>query len=556
MTKSLKMTSHRLPWIAKLFLIVFVFYSLPPVSQATQPAATESVYDENAAVSAKNTSAVAKDRTTADQVRAIVPQLENYVITHMQKWGTPGVAIGIIADDDLVYARGFGVLEKDSTQAVDENTVFQIGSTTKAFLGVTQALLVADGKLDWHNRVIDYYPNFRLADPWVTREFQIIDLLAQRSGLPYSTLTNMMLYGYAPEVIIAALRHIQPISSFRSKFAYQNAFHLLAAAIVAQQAGHENWTSYLKSALLQPLAMDNTTTAPAASTSKHASGHRFDGKETIIDPPTMFLESAGAAGNIYSTVHDLSRWLRFHINQGQLDGRQIIAADELATTYRPLVVLDGPIGEEVALGPDDQLGYATGWMTHQTPEGRLIEHGGATVGFTSHLGFDPDRRFGFVVLVNQSMEIGNGLAIPFGKTILDLLQGRQTKDHAQLAYEALSELQEAQKQHKTPPKNPLPSRPLSDYEGRYSSPVLGEIIVAQTAPEQLGFELGPHNIAVSLTHWSGDSFNASIPLPGAGEPRFRDQVRLSFMANDAGDIEKMIWAGDMDSSGQPAFTKQ
>ena len=101
-----------------------------------------------------------------------------------ERFDVPGLAIGIVAGDKLVYSKGFGVRSKSGGVPVDRRTIFQIGSTTKAFLAATEAIMVDRGKLRWDDRVVDLDPDFQLKDPWVTREFRVFDLLAQRSGLP------------------------------------------------------------------------------------------------------------------------------------------------------------------------------------------------------------------------------------------------------------------------------------------------------------------------------------------------------------------------------------
>ena len=108
-----------------------------------------------------------------DRVRALVPALEAYLQQGMKDFDVPGAAVGIVAGDRLVYAKGFGVRGKSNPAPVDPRTVFQIGSTTKAFLSATQAIMVDRGKLRWDDRVADLYPEFQLMDPWVTREFRV-----------------------------------------------------------------------------------------------------------------------------------------------------------------------------------------------------------------------------------------------------------------------------------------------------------------------------------------------------------------------------------------------
>ena len=134
--------------------------------------------------------------------------------------------MGIVTSDRLVYAKGFGV-GRASGAAVDTRTVFQIGSATKAFLSATLAIAVDRGKLGWDDQVIDRYEDFRLADPWVTREFRMFDLLAQRSGLPPYVNDAVGLLGLDRTALIRSLRQVAPVSSFRSTFTYTNVTHML-----------------------------------------------------------------------------------------------------------------------------------------------------------------------------------------------------------------------------------------------------------------------------------------------------------------------------------------
>jgi CubicO group peptidase (beta-lactamase class C family) len=124
------------------------------------------------------------DTATEDRVQALIPAIEAYIASGMRGFDVPGLALGIVAGDKLIYAKGFGVRSKSGGMPVDTRTIFQIGSNAKAFLAATEAIMVDRGKLRWDDRVVDLDPEFQLKDPWVTREFRVFDLLAQRSGLP------------------------------------------------------------------------------------------------------------------------------------------------------------------------------------------------------------------------------------------------------------------------------------------------------------------------------------------------------------------------------------
>lgn len=497
--------------------------------------------------------------TTAEDVKAIVSSLEATVESQMDAWGTPGVAIGIVAQDRLVYAQGFGVQEKGASRPVTPDSIFEIGSTTKAFLGVTLAMCVEDGLLGWSDKVVDHDPTFQLADGHVTRAFQIDDLLAQRSGLPFSALTNMMVYGYERADILRALRYVEPVSSFRSRFAYQNAFHIVADGLVAKLAGTPDWDTFLDERLLQPLHMHQTTSSrTAVPDAEHlTAGHLHQEDDTVVNPDGPFLDSAGAAGNLHSSVNNLAQWVRLHLGEGTVDGHAIVDAKQLALTYVPRIALDGPIAADVRLGQHDTMSYATGWMTHATPQGRLIEHAGGTIGYNSHIGFDPDRKFGFIVLVNQSYQGGTGLAIPLGKTIADLLQGRPDHDYPGTALSHIHQDMADRQQRWQPPADARAPRPHDAYTGTYHSPALGTIKLQSQNDETLTFDLGPYAIPVSLKPYSGDVFHAAIPVPTYdGRPSHVDHLKVQFVADEHDHIVRMLWLGDGDNAGQPPFERQ
>jgi CubicO group peptidase (beta-lactamase class C family) len=305
--------------------------NLPNPARATEPSTT--------------------DAATADRIQALIPDLEAYATRGMKAFDVPGLAIGIVAGDRLVYAKGFGVRSKGGGQSVDAHTIFQIGSNTKAFLATSEAIMVDRGKLNWNDRVVDLYPAFQMKDPWVTREFRVFDLLAQRSGLP--PLANDMLFmaGFDEAALIGSLRHVEPVSSFRTTFPYTNITHLLVSRIVAQVAGAPDWNVVLQKELLDPLGMkDSTYTAEAIEgAANHANGHRWvpaGAIETSFTP--IFPYRLAGAGDINSNVEDMARWVRLQLGDGAFEGRRIVSKENLGVTRLPKVALT------------DALSYAMG----------------------------------------------------------------------------------------------------------------------------------------------------------------------------------------------------
>ena len=224
-----------------------------------------------------------------DRVQTLIPEFEAYIASGMKAFDVPGLAIGIVVGDKLVYAKGFGVRSKTSSVPVDTRTIFQIGSTTKAFLATTLAIMVDRGKLRWDDRVVDLDPDFQLRDPWVTREFRVFDLLAQRSGLPPYVNDGLGMLGFDEAALIRSLRHVEPVSSFRSTFAYTNITHLLAGRIVAKAAGAANGDTVLQQELLDPLGMKDSSYTAAAieAATNHAQGYRWSPEGTTEVPFTQ-----------------------------------------------------------------------------------------------------------------------------------------------------------------------------------------------------------------------------------------------------------------------------
>jgi CubicO group peptidase (beta-lactamase class C family) len=149
---------------------------------------------------------------------AMLDALEAYAKTAQQQWDVPGFAIAVVKDDRVVYAKGFGVKRVGGTEPVDPDTVFPIGSTSKAFTAALVAMQVDEGKFGWTDRVVDHLPDFEMHDPWVTREFQVGDLMAQHSGMPAYAGDGMAIIGFPPDYIVSKLKLLEPATSFRTEF--------------------------------------------------------------------------------------------------------------------------------------------------------------------------------------------------------------------------------------------------------------------------------------------------------------------------------------------------
>jgi CubicO group peptidase (beta-lactamase class C family) len=429
------------------------------------------------------------------RVQTLVPELEAYTTRAMQAFGVPGLAIGIVAGDRLVYAKGFGVRSKAGGAPVDARTIFQIGSTTKAFLAATQGIMVDRGKFHWDDRVVDLYSAFQLKDPWVTREFRVFDLLAQRSGLPPYVNDALGFIGLDEAEMIRSLRYVEPVSSFRTSFAYTNITHLLAGRIVAKAAGASDWNAVLRQELLDPLGMKDSsyTAAAIAAAPNHAEGYRWTPSGMIEVPFTqVFPYDYGGAGDINSNVEDMARWVRLQLGNGSFEGRRIVSAASMAAARTPKVAAS------------DKAFYALGWIVQQTPNGNIVWHNGGTTGFGAYLGLLLDKGVGVIVLANAV-----GFPDAIGGWTTDRILGNPDVDHAANILKAATAKYDAAVKMFAKPEHPRPFPPLAPLAGHFANPSIGKASVTVDG-DALIMEFTATGAKLKLEPWDGDVFTAKL----------------------------------------------
>ena len=417
----------------------------------------------------------------------------------------PGVAVGIVTGDQLVYARGFGSSRKGGGDPVDAASLFQIGSTTKAFLATTLAIAVDDGKLGWDDRVVDLYPDFQLKDPWVTREFRVTDLMAQRSGLPGEANDAVGLLGFDQAAMIRSLRHVEPASSFRNTFTYTNITHMLTERIVAQAMGAESWEALVAAEIFAPLGMGDTSLTAEAIEAAEAGtvGHLWtvDGSVEVPFTP-VFPYEFGGAGAINSSVDDMAKWLRLQLGSGTFEGKAIVSPASLAVTRTARVALN------------DRLAYAMGWVLQSTPNGQITWHNGGTTSYGAFVGTLLDKDTGIVVLTNQT---NVGMPDAIGEWALDRLLGNPEVDYLAKALDAAQAGAAAAKARFTRPASPRPAPPLDGLTGSYANPSFGTVTVTAEG-DGLVAEITGSGARIALAPWDDEVFVANLVAEGRFAP--------------------------------------
>ena len=337
----------------------------------------------------------------AAQQKADLAGFDKYVAKAARDWKVPGMAVAIVQGDSLVFAKGYGVLENGKPAPANEHTRFAIGSTTKAMTVAALAMLVDEGKLKWDDRVIDYFPDFQLYDSYATRELTVRDLLTHRTGLPSTDLLWAFPENdYTPAEVMRRLRYVKPISSFRTQWEYQNNMYGIAGALVAKISGMP-WDKFIQTRIFDPLGMTESIPLVAEIAGKpnvatpHALVH-----DTLKVIPLRTTDAIAPAGSVWSSVSDMSKWMRFILDSGRIGNKRLIQP----ATFREIVApqMRAPMAEYPALSLSQPhfFSYALGWFV-QDYHGEVVwMHTGSIDGMCAIIGLLPERHVGVYVLEN------------------------------------------------------------------------------------------------------------------------------------------------------------
>ena len=450
---------------------------------------------------------------SVEKTKQILADFEEYARKAMDDWGIPGMAVAIVQNDSVIYAKGFGVKVKGGSDPVTPNTIFQIGSTTKAFTAALVAMLVDEDKLKWKDRVIDYVSDFRMYDPWVTREFMIEDLLAQHSGLPAYSGDFQSFCGFDRKHIKKSLAFIRPVSSFRSEFAYVNHLFLVAAEVVERKTA-KSWEESIKERIFLPLKMSESSTdmKSLAEGKGVATGHNMQNNSVTAVPKDLdWPYIYGPAGGINSNVIDMSKWLRLQINDGIIDGLRLVSEESMNFMHSPKTIAKYDAKKELGMY------YCQSWVYEDTRPYPFVWHNGGTTGYHSMLAFWPDPKIGIIILTNEST---NKLAEALPKYFTDLYFGNSKEDYSKVALDEFNKAKAEEEAHA--PKKPetvSASLALDKYTGTYSNDVYENVTVV-LKNGALSVLIGPERLELALKHWDRDTFKYLLPLLGDGSDDF------------------------------------
>ncbi len=451
----------------------------------------------------------------AGQIEDAIAELDELANDIMRRTGIPGMAVAVVHDGQVAYAKGFGVRKVgDSTAAVDADTVFQIASVSKSVSATVIAHQVGKGIVRWDTPLIRHLPGFQLRDPYVTRHVTIGDLFAHRSGLPDHAGDDLEDLGYDRAQILERLR-LLPLSPFRISYTYTN-FGLTAAAEAVAVASGKDWATLADETIYKPLGMMATSSrfADFANRPNRAAPHVKAGDRYVAKFQRQ-PDAQSPAGGVSSSVRDLARWMAMVMQSGAFEGRQIIPSDALL----PAITAQMISGPSFAVDARPGL-YGYGFNVGVTASGRMeLSHSGAfALGAGTTFRMWPQAHVGIVVLTNAAPSgAPEALSMSFG----DLVQfGTITRDWLDAFAVPFAKLSApiGAWVGKSRPTSPSPAAIGSALTGTYTNAYYGDAEISEH-DGKLTLTVGPARIALPLTHWDGNDFTiapvSENELPGS-----------------------------------------
>jgi CubicO group peptidase (beta-lactamase class C family) len=435
--------------------------------------------------------------------------LDAYVAQAVRDWNVPGLAIAVVKDDSVVFARGYGVRTLGTGDSVTAHTLFANASTTKAFTAMAVALMVDSGVVRWDDPVVRWVPGFVLRDPYVTQEARVRDLLTHRVGFGDP---GYLWYGTSADLvaIIRRLRYVTPESSFRSHFAYNNVSYATAGVIAGLAAGM-SWDDLVRTRILQPLGMSETVT--------QAQG--LAGRVDVATPHDLIADTLRAigrfgvglvdpiapAGAMYSSVLDMTRWIRFLLDSGRVGGRRLVSEASFRELFRPQTIVEPDQFYPTArLTRPRFTAYGLGWFLEDYRGEFVAFHTGSIDGTVAIVGLIPDRRLGLVIFANRDhAELRHALMYRVFDAYLGGLR-RDWSAEMRVMYDSLREAGLARRREAEAKRvaGTHPSLPLERYAGTYTDSLFGDVTL-RFENGALVAEASPFLVA-DLEHWHYDVF--------------------------------------------------
>jgi CubicO group peptidase (beta-lactamase class C family) len=465
-----------------------------------------------------------------------VKEFDVYAEKSRVAWQMPGMAVAVVKDGKVIFKKGFGVTQLGTKNMVDTQTIFGCGSTTKAMTAVCMALLVDEGKVTWDDAVIKHFPEFHLYDPAVTRELKIRDLFIHNSGVGNADfLWGVM--DVPSEEIMRKMQLVEPSYSLRSSFIYQNIFYLAAGKVIEKITG-QKWEDFIQARIFQPLGMKRTfSTLKSIKDSNQSKPHYLvNGSIKVIEPTSA--DKVGPAGSVYSCIDDISKWVVCMLDSSKYEGGRLLKPNTWTELFKPQVIVPASqFYPTMKIIKPNWTTYGLGWFQHDYKGKKINYHTGSLAGEIAIHGQLPDAKLGIYVFGNYDhAEVRHALVYK-AFDVFALGGNRDWNTEFLALYNDIKEKGEKAERDFEAKRvaNTNPSKPLTDYAGKYSDSLYGEVEVTLVGNKL--FVNANNFLKATLNHWHYETFR------GEYEKDWYGKAIATFTLNATGKIEKLNFEG-------------
>jgi CubicO group peptidase (beta-lactamase class C family) len=424
--------------------------------------------------------------------------------------GVPGFAVGIISNGEVVFAEGFGFRDLKNKLPVTRETQFPLGSFTKCVTSMITGMLVDDGLIDLNEPVRTYLPEFDLKDPYRTIHATVRDVLSMRTGLAPHNFMWIMTPTFSQEQLLKQIGYLDMPLGFREGFIYCN-LSIFIGGCVASRVANNPWEDLVRQRILKPLGMNQSslTIDELKSSPDYALPYNVSlGRE--FEPRQLELAELGAmrsSGSLNASTIDVMKWIRFLMNRGKVEGKELISRKTLDEMWIPHIPMPAPPQTQAFAGLE---GYGLAWFVGTYRGNYMISHGGAASGYHAFMAFFPDRNLGVFAVHNGSAFFTDSVV----KYICDLFLDAKPVNWYAEAKKGLLEFEKYVSQPQERILNTHPSHPLEDFVGEYKNAGYGSLVVKLKD----GALRGKYNESkeFGLEHWHYDTFRSTSQLGWLG----------------------------------------
>ncbi len=487
---------------------------------------------------------IAQDKEIAKKLQGF----DAYMTKILKDWNAPGIGVGVIAGDKLVFAKGYGYRDYEKKLPFTPTTLCQVASNTKLFTAVAAGFLVDEGKLTWDKPVRASVPSIQFYNDELNNTVTLRDMLAHRTGITRHD-TIWFKSDFSRLELYERIKYLEPKEPIRQTFLYNNLMYAAAGYLVELESG-KTWEEFVRGKIFSPLNMTSTVYSIADMLKQPDYGVPYTEKRDSFElykiPYYEDIGGVAPCGAIISNIQDMSHWLIALMNDGQYADRQVLPADVLKATLEPAIALPNTYAETRGYWELLNSAYGMGRETSSYRGHLLTFHGGDLPGFHSQVSFMPRERIGVIVFVigDHCASLYNTISYniyerllgldqtPWSERLLELrLKGKKagTDARAKAGAERIPDTK--------------PSHSLPDYVGEYEHPAYG-ILKIGLSDGELQFDF--HKIQFPLTHFHYDRFDTP-------DDELYGKWSVNFQTNPQGDIDKALMSLD---EAEALFTRK